>query len=281
MEKEEIIRFEEKELTFRSKIASYDKDEHSIIFIITDGSVDYDNEIVSPAGFFYRKQPKGLYAHNRTIPAVTRLEWVKLDSVENNIKAKFVFDQNDPFSVLLENKYANGFMTDVSIGFRTSIEDLTFNEAGILIHNKWELLEVSLVNLGANFNSISLSLDECNTLVKSKAYQTNAIIKTEVDTLKHKVIIKTAKDEIKTEFNSKFDEIKTDISNMKSELLDTIEVKNNESTDNGVEGMIEEEIGKFNDKITDKFNQIVKEINKLKVQKQKSDIKNMIEQINA
>jgi hypothetical protein len=196
----------EKQATFKSTIESYDKDEHSIIFVISDGSVDHDNEIVNPAGMFFRKQPKGLYDHNYHIPAVTRLEWVKY--IDPFIKAKFVFDQNDPFSVLLENKYVNKFMTDCSIGFKFDRSSLSVNADGILVYNKWELTEVSLCNLGANLNAVSLSMDECEMLTKSKTYQTNTIIKTEVDTLRYRVMVKTLKDEIFAEIDKKFELIK-------------------------------------------------------------------------
>jgi archaellum component FlaC len=268
MEIKDIINAQEKQLTVKASIENYDQKEHSIVFIISDGSIDHQEEIVNPKGMFFRKQPKGLYAHDYYIPAVTKLDWVKYDSAANNIKSKFVFDQNDPFAVLLESKYANGFMTDVSIGFMTDLDALTFND-GIIIHNIWELIEVSLVNIGANLNAVALTIDECNTLTKSKEINTNPKLKNMFEDLKYRVMAKDIKDEVIKSLENKFTGIDTDIKNFK----ETIEaLKSTNSSNSNYDSLVKADIKNM----TLKYNKLAQEINKLKVWKNKSELKSVL-----
>jgi len=167
---------QEKRLELKSAVNpdTYNAETHTIVFAITTPSVDLSNEVVNPLGLLLPemkngqpKMPKALYNHNWSIPAPAKIINLSYNEIQSQWEALIDFDQNDPFGVILEYKYANGYMTDVSVGFKVMLNDIIELSDGAIMFNKWLLLEVSFTNIGDNPDAVSLSLNDCNTILKS------------------------------------------------------------------------------------------------------------------
>lgn len=203
----------------QAQIEDSNSGEYELIFRITDSSIDYHEEIVDPNGISFAKNVSILALHNHEILAPAKLLWVKKDG--NSWIAKFRFDINDPYSILLYNKYKNGFMTDVSIGFMTNPEKKYVNENGILVHGEITVYEISFVNVGANENAHILSIEDCELIIKSA---TNPRVKQDFVNIKNQKIMEDNFEKI----NKRLDEIISRIDTAETNIKDII---NNKSFD--------------------------------------------------
>ena len=107
----------------------------------------------------YLKNPVVLAYHNDRLESVGKA--IQLDKKpDGELLVKVDFDENDPFSMLLFNKYKNGYMSATSIGLLDLIQSL--DEKDLLPGQNYptvtesEMLEMSLVNVPGNASCIKL-----------------------------------------------------------------------------------------------------------------------------
>jgi len=129
----------------------------TITFIMSDDSLDRDFERFDTAGWnlkTYKKNPVLLWSHDRSIPAIGKMERVRVK--DNELIGSPVFDANDELAVKLAGKVQGGIIRSGSVGFFPS--KIEFNEDEKdpckLIYRKQELREFSLCNVPANPNAV-------------------------------------------------------------------------------------------------------------------------------
>ena len=157
---EEMILFDECEIK---------ADKEGFLFVLTDYSADRDNERIDPDGWDfkqYKKNPVVFWAHQSYTPAIGKLTGLKKTDLKadskKSIVGRVIFDQADPFAVLIEGKVKNGFISKGSVGFRSKKVEV-LDEPGPdgvwLIHREQELYEFSIVNIPSNPNATVLSTE--------------------------------------------------------------------------------------------------------------------------
>lgn len=152
-------------LKFSAKI-KVANDDGSIEFRLTERAVDRYGEVVMPKGVVldnFKLNPAVLWAHNmdRAQPKVN-IGIIEIDSFDitaDHLDAKVRFDENgkDPFAEMVADKVRNGFLSAGSIGFRPieiSEEFELEGQTGVT-YKKWELLEFSVVPIGALPSSLA------------------------------------------------------------------------------------------------------------------------------
>ena len=139
-----------------------------VIAIISTSAPDRDNEIVLPQGLRkanYAGRPI-LWQHDRDIPAIGSLMWVKPGN--NQVIAKFRISNKTEFADDIYQLITEGHLSAVSVGFEvfnerpaTKEEQEQFGKVSSVITD-WELLETSICNVPANEEAmiISKSLSE-------------------------------------------------------------------------------------------------------------------------
>ena len=137
-----------------------------IKFRLTERMVDRDSEVIEPAGIKldeFKKNPVFLWGHDvwgDHLPlgkVLTGTFIQKKEFLDANVK----FDLDDPFAVLVYQKYQKGMLTSGSIRFRAVAIDrdpVLPKQQGITI-TKSNLLEFSGVILPANTGAIVLEKD--------------------------------------------------------------------------------------------------------------------------
>lgn len=141
-------------------IESDDEEERTLIFKISDETLDRYKEIMTARGCMvenYRKNPVVLWAHNRSqeLPPIGKALWIKIE--EKSVKAKVQFAPTE-FATTIYNLYKEGYMNGISVGY--TIEDYTDvsgEDSGVTVKkiiNKWDLLEFSAVPVPANPNAL-------------------------------------------------------------------------------------------------------------------------------
>lgn len=127
------------------------------LVVLSDASEDRMGDTIDPRGWQlqnFQKNPVLLWAHDQSldasVPAIG-----KVTNLHVNAKGQLVggmqFDMDDPFAAKVANKYKNGYMSAVSVGFKP----LEYEETNKGYHFiKQELLELSCVNVPANQNAL-------------------------------------------------------------------------------------------------------------------------------
>ena len=107
----------------------------------------------------YMKNPVVLaYHEDRQVSVGKTIELTK--SADGQFAGKIDFDENDPFAMLVYNKYKNGYMSATSLGLLREIESV--DEKDLLPGQQYatvlqsEMLEISLVNVPGNAGCIKL-----------------------------------------------------------------------------------------------------------------------------
>lgn len=119
-----------------------------IRFVASTEGVARDGMVIAADGWDlanYEANPVILWAHDyggRTLP-IGRAEKVWVDG--RKLMADVVFDQNDPFAVQVEQKYRNGFLSAVSVGWDTKEMQPAKGMDGAPKVTRAELLDISAV----------------------------------------------------------------------------------------------------------------------------------------
>ena len=143
--------------TFETKIKDVNAEERTMVFTISDGSIDRDNEIMKPKGAHWsegKQMPPFLFAHKHDIFPIGKFLWIK--RVKDDIIGKVQFAPTD-FAMSTYVLYEGDYIHDVSIGFlpeewddNVEIDGKTVSR----IYNKFEIIEVSAVPVGSNRNAL-------------------------------------------------------------------------------------------------------------------------------
>lgn len=227
-----------------SEKADVNESERSIVHYASTKDLDRDNEIVVPEGIDltnFKKNPQVLWNHmswGSAINTIGKSLWQKVD--DKGLLCKTEFAPTNLGSECFE-LYKGGFLTSWSIGFMA--KEWTDTGDNIRTFIKTELLEYSAVTIPANPEAISLNF------IKG---------------------LKT--DEMKEAFSSKYllSSVDKEISELKTLVA---EIKSNVPA-NEVEANIDEQIKRI---LTPKYNELVSEINKLKIWRQTIDVKKILE----
>lgn len=130
--------------------------EDGVEFMMSDMSLDRDNERIDPNGWdikSYLDNPVILWSHDRYTPSVGIMENVQVKDGALVGTAKFVPKEVDAFSWSIGERVRQGFLKKGSVGFMPKKmefnEDKESDDYGVLIHREQELLEYSIVNIPA------------------------------------------------------------------------------------------------------------------------------------
>ena len=133
------------------------KDDRTLEFVGSKEITDRDKEIVKVAGLDlknYKKNPVVLWSHQYDQPPVAKATkvWKSKDEVKFNVK--FADMEEYSFADTIYKLYKGGYMNAVSIGFIPDYDSIEYPEKSKggtqRIFNKSELIELSLVPVGAN-----------------------------------------------------------------------------------------------------------------------------------
>lgn len=155
------------------KIEQLDDANLTFVAVASTEDEDRDKDVLRQNGWDlknFKKNPVIPWSHNYWELPIAKSMRTWVDSTNKRLLFKPKFDGNDDFSKKIFNKYANGFLTSFSVGFR-GIESTPRDEAnpwfGGKEFTKMELLEVSAVAVPANPNAnVNLSFEEAG-MVKS------------------------------------------------------------------------------------------------------------------
>lgn len=155
------------------KIEQLDDANLTFVAVASTEDEDRDRDVLRQNGWDlknFKKNPVIPWSHNYWELPIAKSMRTWVDSTNKRLLFKPKFDGNDDFSKKIFNKYANGFLTSFSVGFR-GIESTPRDEAnpwfGGKEFTKMELLEVSAVAVPANPNAnVNLSFEEAG-MVKS------------------------------------------------------------------------------------------------------------------
>ena len=143
------------------EIKEHDENNKSFLIVASSENVDRDGDIIMQDGWNlknFKRNPVMLWSHGYDRPplAVSDKTWV--DKKENQLMVRPKFDVNDEFALKIYNKYINGFMKAVSVGFAPEEYEKVDEDAndwwGPFKFIKQELLEVSFVNVPAHQDAL-------------------------------------------------------------------------------------------------------------------------------
>lgn len=142
------------------------RDTHEITFIGTQDSVDRDSERVLPKAFekdigHYLQNPVVLFNHNPREPAVGRMVDYEITEKQILMRVKFAVDENPMANVLWKLYSADPpYMRMVSMAFlpleATDKASEKLPGQKNMTYTRVEMLELSLVNIGANRYAMSM-----------------------------------------------------------------------------------------------------------------------------
>ena len=190
---EEIDEFQACDKSEESKLAvgickanDVDKDERTVVAIISTDAIDRDSEVLLPSGVQldnFIKNPVIPWSHFSGEPPIAKALWIKKNS--KRILAKIKFAATDRAEEVWQ-LFKQGFLNAFSVGFmplkghRPTPEEIKKNPLlanANYIFDEWELLEFSPVTVPANPEALSqavkshkikLSDETCKALVIEK-----------------------------------------------------------------------------------------------------------------
>ena len=140
-------------------------DNRVVEFIATKEVVDRDKEIVKVKGISlkeFKKNPVILWSHDRRELPIGKAVQTTKSGDELKIKVEFADAEANPKADMVYRLVKGGFLSAVSIGFMPDFDEITYVEPkrgkknqARRIFNKVELTEMSVVNIGANQDSLA------------------------------------------------------------------------------------------------------------------------------
>lgn len=143
---------------------------NTILVVASSADVDRYGDIVDQDSWQltnYRANPVILFAHNSHCPPVGR---AVVEVVEGKLLARILFDvcPENAMGRLMAAQYAGGFMSTVSVGFRSyrqvsraqlPLDDVRRGDRGMVLYDN-ELLEISCVPIPANPKAVAMRGDD-------------------------------------------------------------------------------------------------------------------------
>jgi len=141
------------------------KQEDAVEWVMSDMSLDRDQERVDPAGADFKnfkKNPVVLWAHDYTRPAIGKISNPKVKDGRVVGKVEFDDKDTDEFAWMIGQKVKKGIINAGSIGFKPNNVEFVEEpkDSTRLIHRKWELMEFSICNVPANTNAVAVRAEE-------------------------------------------------------------------------------------------------------------------------
>lgn len=130
--------------------------ERSMVFIISTGDKDRDNDTISPAGWEldnYRRSPVVLWAHDSSQPPIAKAVQVWTDARGLVAQVQFPPRGLYEFADLICDMCKGGFLNSTSVGFL--VKEAKPNRVGGKDITKAELLEFSIVSIPSNPNALA------------------------------------------------------------------------------------------------------------------------------
>lgn len=140
--------------------------------IASDGSEDRHGETVSSDGWvlkWFKKNPIMLWTHNSSLPAIGTWKGIKVEKGKLLVNPEFDVDQGDSLADMIASKWERGIIRAVSVGFMPLEFDVDFNSI------KQELLEISIVNIGANRNALNQGLKKAKEEKRKLQYEEDIV----------------------------------------------------------------------------------------------------------
>ncbi len=166
--------------------------------ITSNGLNSYGSRVLTEGGDLrqYERNPVLLFMHNRAFDRenlpIGRMEGLRIDG--DRLIGTPVFDLNDEFAKRIADKWENGFLRMLSAGIEI-IE--TSSDASVMLPGqtrptitKWKLVEVSVVDIGANDEALRL-YDQAGTMLKLASGIDNEVLPLLTEKEDNQLIIKT------------------------------------------------------------------------------------------
>ena len=166
--------------------------------ITSNGLNSYGSRVLTEGGDLrqYERNPVLLFMHNRAFSRenlpIGRMEGLRIDG--DRLIGTPVFDLNDEFAKRIADKWENGFLRMLSAGIEI-IE--TSSDAGVMLPGqtrptitRWKLVEVSVVDIGANDEALRL-YDQAGTMLKLASGIDNEVLPLLKEREDNQLIIKT------------------------------------------------------------------------------------------
>lgn len=141
------------------------KQEEAVEWVLSDMSLDRDQERVDPAGADFKnfkKNPVVLWAHDYTRPAIGKITNPKVKDGRVVGKVEFDDKDTDEFAWMVGQKVKKGIISAGSIGFKPNTVEFVEEpkDSTRLVHRKWELMEFSICNVPSNPNAMAVRAEE-------------------------------------------------------------------------------------------------------------------------
>lgn len=166
--------------------------------ITSNGLNSYGSRVLTEGGDLrqYERNPVLLFMHNRAFSRenlpIGRMEGLRIDG--DRLIGTPVFDLNDEFAKRIADKWENGFLRMLSAGIEI-IE--TSSDASVMLPGqtrptitKWKLVEVSVVDIGANDEALRL-YDQAGAMLKLASGIDNEVLPLLREREDNQLIIKT------------------------------------------------------------------------------------------
>lgn len=141
-----------------------EKQEDAVEWVMSDMSLDRDQERVDPTGADFKnfkKNPVVLWAHDYTRPAIGKILNPKVKDGRVVGRVEFDDKDTDEFAWMIGQKVKKGIISAGSIGFKPNTVEFMEEpkDTTRLVHRKWELMEFSICNVPSNPNAMAVRME--------------------------------------------------------------------------------------------------------------------------
>jgi len=150
--------------SFKIKAVSDKEDNREIDFVATKEVRDRQGEIISIKGIDlknFKASPVILWSHNHNDPPIGKATKINKSGDELHIRIEYALPEEYSFADTIYKLTKGGYINALSIGFLPDYSAVEYDEKqNARIYNKTELLEVSVVNVGANQAALRKAMDD-------------------------------------------------------------------------------------------------------------------------
>ena len=150
--------------SFKIKAVSDKEDNREIDFVATKEVRDRQGEIISIKGIDlknFKASPVILWSHNHDDPPIGKATKINKSGDELHIRIEYALPEEYSFADTIYKLTKGGYINALSIGFLPDYSAVEYDEKqNARIYNKTELLEVSVVNVGANQAALRKAMDD-------------------------------------------------------------------------------------------------------------------------